>query len=633
MDPNHPNFQNPICKACRIRQLEKYQGYVDEHGTAYEDFAVPCEGIPPHYVNPKFKSILSEDEYEEMVGLRDPVTWAKRYCILPDGTPWIARQYQAAMLRCTARRKVTRWARRIGKSDGLAIYALHCAFTNKNKRVVVVTPQKSHLLVVFGKIRGFIRMNPKIGNSTVRDVSSPYIEIEFGNGSKISGFTSGTKSGSEAVGVRGQDAHYLVVDEADFLHENDLDAIMAMLTTAPKTEFWGSSTPTGRRAHFYNWCQKSPTYRESYHPIMVSPIWGEIEKEVRADYIGRSDAWTHEVMALFGEQTVGVFQNQYIDNSLGEYKYEQNYPQAGWTYCMGIDWNTEAGTEIYVTGYDGHGFFKGVDALNVPKQQWTQLKGLEAVIEMNAKWKPDYIYADEGAGSTSIELLRKTSYNIAAKDPGDPGARIRDIIRSYNFSSKIEVYDPLTQEPIKKHAKPFLVENAVRRFEEGTIKISAYDAVLRSQLENYIIEHRTTAGVPVYSLTEKRVGDHRLDAFMLSLIPYKLEMSLFSRPNYISQIAITPGFSGGFTNKKTRQEQEEQRLQRMPEQRYSIDDPIRRNALLSNDLPGNVSVETVPTNRPGWDTDEEAKYERKYRQRQLVKRARWRHSKPERSNI
>ena len=157
---------------------------------------------------------------------------------------------------------------------------------------------------------------------------------------------------------------------------------------------------------------------------------------------------------------------------------------------------------------------------------------------------------------------------------------------------------------------------------------------MRSQLENYIIEHRTTAGgVPVYGLTEKRVGDHRLDAFMLSLIPYKLEMSLFSRPNYISQIAITPGFSGGFTNKKTRQEQEEQRLQRMPEQRYSIDDPIRQNALLSNDLPGNVSVETVPTNRPGWDTDEEAKYERKYRQRQLVKRARWRHSKPERSNI
>ena len=630
-------FENPVCQQCIKDYLDKYDGFVDEDGKLYKGFAVPCDGIPLKYLSDHLGAILNEDDQKEAIGLFDPVTWAEEWIKLPDGTPWVARWYQEAMLRCSVTRRVTRLGRRTGKTDCLAVHILHYIFTNKNKRVLVVAPYKSQTEEIISRIRGFISTNPRLQASVQRDVSSPFYELKLKNGSRIRGFSSGTKSGAEGVAIRGQDADRIYLDEADYLSDGDLKAIVAILNTHAKVEMWASSTPTGRRAHFWRWCTKTPSYKEFYHPSSVLPFWDQVKDQIKSDYVGNQDAWTHEILAEFGEQSVGVFQHGFVDLALGEYKYEQMAWKPGWTYTIGVDWNSEFGTEIAVVGYDGRGKFKIVDALNVPKQGWTQLAGIETIIKMNLKWLPKFIYVDDGGGNTNIELLRKFGYDSGASDPGSPSCKLKDIVVGYNFSKTIEARDPMTKRKIKKHAKSFLVENAVRFFEERRIEISAWDMALRNQLANYIIKHRTVAGIPVYGQTEERIGDHRLDAVMLALVAFKLEMSDFGKAFYSTHVAVSPGFAKLNASNGSQQFSPEQeltkRLDRMPQSRFDEDArPIFAQS--TSDLPAKVSSErNVPEYRHGFMTDEEQKYSARYRLRNMRKKKRFQKSVPLRTNI
>jgi replicative DNA helicase len=635
MDPQlERKLANPVCRECIKTHLSKYDDFVDEEGIVHGGFTVPCEGIPTKYLSDHLEAILDDESKSEAIGLFDPVTWAKEWIKLPDGSPWIARWYQEQMLRCTASRRITRCGRRTGKTDALAVHILHYCFTNKNRRVLIVAPYKSQTEEIISRIRGFISTNSKLIASVSRDVSSPFYELKFKNGSRIRGFSSGTKSGAEGVAIRGQDADRIYLDEADYLTDGDLKAIVAILNTHANVELWASSTPSGRRAHFWRWCTKTPSYKEFYYPSSVLPFWEEVKDQIRADYIGNHDAWVHEILAEFGEQTVGVFQHQYTDHAITEYKYDEMSHKPGWVYSIGVDWNSEFGTEIVVVGYNKRGRFRIVDALNIPKQNWTQLAGIEAIIEMNARWRPTFIYVDEGAGTTNIELLRKYGYDMIGQDKKDPACQLKDIVKGYNFSAKIDARDPMTKRPIKKHAKPFMVENAVRFFEERRIEISAFDMALRNQLENYIIKHRTTAGVPVYGLIEERIGDHRLDAMMLALVGYKLEMSDFGKAYHTTHIAVSPGFARLRKKDESSPEKElERRLDRMPQTRYEEDNqPFVTKSTV--DLPAKVSSDRdIQVYRHGFMTDEEEKYKAKYRLRNMRKRSRFHKIHPERTNI
>ena len=615
-------FKNPICQQCVARQLEKYKDFVDENGVVYKDFAVQCNGIPLEYLNKQMKAVLSEQMQKEALCAFDPVEWAKQWVTLPNGKPWEARWYQETMLRCTAKRKVFRCGRRIGKTDTLLVAATHLATTKKNQKILFVAPYKSQINELMGRIRLFASMNSRLGNSIARAVATPFYEIEFYNGSRIRGFTSGTKSGEEGAAIRGQDADLIVIDEADYLGPSDMKAITAILTTNPEVKMIISSTPTGKREHFWKWCTKSPTYKEFHFETSVLPFWDEIKEQIKADYSGDEDGWTHEILAEFGEQAVSLFQKKFIDSACKDYEYGNITYIPTWIYTMGVDWNSEHGTEIVVVGFDGVSHWMVVDAQNVPKQEWTQLAACEKVVEIFKKWQPAYLIPDEGAGMTAIEILKKMSADIAFRNPRDPLARLKDVIEPYNFSSKIEIRDPLTKQKIKKHAKPFLVENAVRFFEEGKISISAHDTVLKKQLESYIIKHRTPAGVPVYGLNEPKVGDHRLDAFMLALIAFRLKMSDFSLPSGVSKVVVQS--TGAIDPEKLINA----KLSK-PGERFNVEN----NSVVGSAIPGNTRHSVVEDYRYGFNTDEEAKYKRRFARKRLLKQRRSKMGMPSRTNI
>lgn len=623
---NNENSINPICGECQGCHNKKYENFVSDKGDIYNTFPVNCSLIPVlnKYVPDHTKKKLTLEEQEEAEILLDPVKWARHHLVREDGRPWEARWYQAEMLRCSSNRKVVRAGRRIGKTDTIAVDILHYSFTNSSRRVLLVAPYKSQIEEIFSRLRAFINNNVNLKNSVSKDVSSPYYQLQLHNGTTIRGFTSGTKSGSEAGAVRGQDAHRIYLDEADYLQQGDLNAIQAILLTAPETRLWASSTPTGRRDHFYKWCKSTPTYKEFHYPSMVLPHWEQVEDEIRAD-IDTELAWTHEILADFGEQKEGVYQHTYIEQAKFDYKYESMKPQLrDWIYSIGVDWNSEVGTEIVVVGYNiREHLFYVVGNYNVPKQDWTQLKGIEKIIELNAYWKPQFIYVDEGAGSTNIELLRKHGHDTIYVKPNDPACYLKDRVKSYNFSSKIEARDPITKKIIKKHAKPYLVENSVRRFEEKTVRFSKHDYQLEKQLRNYIIERVNPSGVPVYGQNEESIGDHKVDAFNLALIGYKLELSSLGKPHNLHAVAFSGQFGEGrnLPNKPVPQPGElvvkyDKEYEQYKRNEKAINNKPQTREGSRGNFGGNVLSPgrgPVATTRPGWDTDTEYKHRKSSR--------------------
>jgi len=394
-------------------------------------------------------------------------------------------------------------------------------FIKTPTRVLIITPRQSHADNIMNEIIGFLKRTPELQSEIKGKVrKTPYYIIEFNNGSWIKCLTAGTGTAGAGMSIRGFSAEMLVMDEANYLGAAELKAALAILVTNRNTQLRVSSTPRGLQDFFWKWCMRDPVYKEFWFPTPLLPHWKSQKSAIYSD-VQTMDDFQHEYMASFSAPDSGVFAPNLILRAQQPYYYDQCYPQLGRQYAIGVDWNINAGNEIVVTEYDRlKDVYRVVEAVNVPKSEWTQTKALDKIIELVKKWQPFALYVDEGNGGTQIEVLKETS--LKSKDRIVCG--IKDILTSYNFSSNIVIKDPETQEIKKKPAKPFLVQNAVRRFEEGVIELSANDAMLIEQLGNYIVKRVSSSGKPIYAMDKQALGDHRLDAFMLSLVAFRLEL-------------------------------------------------------------------------------------------------------------
>lgn len=222
------------------------------------------------------------------------------------------------------------------KTDVLCVHALWYAFTNENAVVLVATPYESQVKLIFKRIREFLAKSEEISSSVVQNTKHPEY-IQFGNGSVISGFTAGTRSGAEGGSMRGQRADWIILDETDYLSDGDIYAISSIAIERPDIGIWASSTPTGKRGKFYEYCMDAQKgklevkpgkhvgeiWTEFYYPSTVLPSWSEeMAKEWRMNL--DEDAWEHEVMANFGQETIGVFNKEFIDRAKRRYAYVES---------------------------------------------------------------------------------------------------------------------------------------------------------------------------------------------------------------------------------------------------------------------------------------------------------------------
>ena len=580
------------CLNCQSRQIIKYEKAMDKDGKSLKDFRVPCSYIAnalPAGSAGVINSLMADKGLSKeratlvLRATQDPVAWAELMFDFDDatkGTPneFYIRDYQKEQLRCTARRIVIREGRRSGKTFVMALRLIYLAFTMRIARgksdgteqstgpqILIVTPYQAQVTNIFEEIEKLLTRSPDLAKEVTSGtngnlyVKTPFLRMEFSNGAKISGFVSGvgTKTDGSAGGtLRGQNADIIYLDEMDMIPDEVLQkVVLPIMATRAGTSMIATSTPIGKRSTFYKWCLSDPTFKEDHLPSTVLPQWDEQKDLLIGD--STAESFAAEYMATFIEGGFGVFKPSQVWEARRDYSYDFTIQESYLKKelhierpelllkCIGIDWNKNAGSEFCVVGFDiDRGVWIVLEATNVSASEFSSIRWKEEVIRLNYKWKPDYIYADEGYGHTIIEDLKLMAHKIRGAPKPTlqhvETAKLVDRLVSYNFSSKVELRSPIDGTIITKSGKDFLVEQAIRVFEDGKIWFPTHDEQLRKELMNYVVLRRTpTTNKPIYGPENHNIGDHRLDAFMLGVGGLYLEHSEYSS----SAMAMgSPGF-------------------------------------------------------------------------------------------
>ena len=573
------------------------RSYIGKHDLQKGDsFTISCKGIPKQYIPDDILASLGVNP-EIAIASQDPVLWASMFldwhCLDPDGEVWkrksedgtlgelpryneeqakagrsiFHRPYQAEMLRCSARHKVFRCGRQLGKTECLCISILFHLWNSEGFKIVVIAPYQSQIDLIFTRLTNLLRSSSLLSNSIERSVKAPNYQIILKNKSQATGFTAGSRSGGDAAAARGQTGNMLVFDEADYLSTSDVDACLAIVTNFPDHTVWMSSTPTGRRERFYDVCH-STTFREFHYPSQINPNWNDDLETLYREQL-TEDGYKHEILGEFGEQEEGVYQYKYVAAAQSNYKYGDFAPGPNWNFMFGVDWNdVKIGTTIAIVGFNKHdGLFYLVDKYIVTRGQRTQLAACQKIADLNRLWRPDAIYVDEGFGTTQIEVLRDFGGRARAQHGAKhPDAALCEIVKPYNFSSNVQIRDLFSKQLVPKPAKPFLVENSVRRFENYSFKYPKEDEKYTAQLLGYIICRVSSLGRPQYEQqNDKCGGDHMIDAVNLALVGFTLEQSGFGKAKYDNKIAFSRGIGSALSPQAHREPYSESARATAPE--------------------------------------------------------------------
>lgn len=450
-----------------------------------------------------------------------------------------------------------------GKTTVLVITALFYMWNNENFNIVLIAPYQSQVDLIFNRLNQFIRANPLLYNSILRNVKGPNYQITLKNGSGVIGFTAGSKSAQDAGSARGQSASMLLLEEADMLSAGDINASLAVITNFPEAIVLVSSTPTGKRERYYEMCHDA-LMKEFYYPSQVNPNWTEdLENFYRSQLT--EEGYKHEISALFSIQEEGVYQQKYIQAAQEDYQYGSFRPSPNWIYMFGVDWNdVKIGTTIAIIGWNANDKkFYLVDKEIISKSNMTQLAACQKIAELNRIWRPNYIYVDRGYGHAQIEMLHDFGGKALIRYGADhPDARLRNKVKGFDFGGNVEVFDLFTKEKIKKPAKPFLVENSVRRFENFEFKFPKDDIKLAQQLSGYIIERVSQSGRPIYAQQDTQAGgDHLIDAINLALAAFVLEETPWGKKTIDTDIKVSESL---FSTLKSGSKEREIKIDRPP---------------------------------------------------------------------
>lgn len=538
----HKNYDTDIgnmCKNCQREQIRKY-GEITIKCSGPKDISVLDQNIVAN---------MNSDELDEIKQAMSPVYWAEKNIDVNQQDPtkrlYVNRWYQSMQITCSASKKAIRCGRRSGKSYGLGIDIANRLVQNSNYQILVVTPFLSQAKELANVVKKILRsLGDTIGtwdDLVERSVTSPYQEIQMKNGSTFKAFTAGNDN---ANAVRGQGAHLIIIDEADFLTQEAFDSITAILMDKPNTEIICTSTPMGEGL-LYKFAN-SKDYKEFHFPSFCIPHYNDdMDKEFRNSL--SMMAYIQEIMAEFGLSDNSVFDTDLVNRStlIGTSESLHNVitNRNRYIVSLGCDWNADkVGTRICVIAYDKIEHKVIIANLsNVRREGWTQVAAIDKIVELNRLYTPDYIYVDEGFGEANVQQLKLIAVNLFGKVPADhPDLKLRDVV-PVNFSSTLELRDVMTGEIRKKYFKNFIVETTKRALETGLLAFKdPISAPIVEQMKNYIIKSRAANGRETYEAKSQEIGDHDLDAFMIALAGLQLnENSILDTRRY-SNVTILP---------------------------------------------------------------------------------------------
>ena len=156
--------------------------------------------------------------------------------------------------------------------------------------------------------------------------------------------------------------------------------------------------------------------------------------------------------------------------------------------------------------------FKVIRRIEVPRAEYSFDKAVNMIIELNRIYDPKYIYCDRGSGEYQLEVLHKYGDN-------HPETGLKNKVKGFQFSQKIEVLDPIKRIPDMKPMKPFMVNQLQMAIERGQLILSPFDEVLHKQLVDYEVKKISANGQPVFT----DVNEHFVDSLGLAFLAFALE--------------------------------------------------------------------------------------------------------------
>lgn len=330
------------------------------------------------------------------------------------------------------------------------------------------------------------------------------------------------------------------------MSEADFDSVMMIAGERSDIKIVMSSTPTGKRSKFYQACtDPNMHFNEHYHPSMHNPNWNDsMEAEFRA--ILSEQGYVHEVLAEFGTQDTGVFDKEKIDNATKIFDYAYNpldyyqknniiakknidpeyegpkmmmydYKQKA-SYnpfrTMGVDFDKyQASSSLLILEYNIRlKKFMVLKRYEMPRAEYSYDNAVNKIIELNDIYNPSFIYCDRGSGEYCIERLQ-----IYGEEHPETG--LKNKVKGWSFSNKVDIQNPITGEIDKKPMKPFMVSQLQIMFEREKMILSPYDEVLYKQLIDYEVEKVGANGNPIFTSKE----EHFVDALGLANLAMVIE--------------------------------------------------------------------------------------------------------------
>lgn len=528
---------------------------------------------------------ITPQEAMEYLVTNDPKLWAKVYL------NWEARDYQIEMLNQgkKAKKLVLRLGRRLGKTECMCILILWYAYTQMNAcdenkyDIIIITPYEAQVDLIFDRLKQLIDLSPVFKGMIKRDV---YHRIELVNGTKIKGFTAGSKSGSGAASTRGQRADLLVMDEIDYMGSSEITNIMNIRNENPgRIKILAASTPSGKHEEYWKWCtgaskkfypkqedidnftftsylsseQKGNGWIEIYSPSTVNKELVKINEDTGQTFLEdlkdelSEMRFLQEVMAEFGEEAAGVYRKEFIDKAMLEGErighryildkgddYVREYVERKRVhskFLLGVDWDKfQAGTNIVCIEYDPFFInkfgmrepkFIVLFRIEIPKSRFTYTEAVNKIIELNDLVNFDHIAVDRGYGESQIEMLVKYGMN-------NPSTGLEEKVIGYQFGQKITVRDPHTGKKDEKPLKPFMVNNSVITFEKEKIVFDPTDKIIAEQFGGYIVKSVSSTGMPIFS----DENEHIIDAVNLCLLVFEQNYSDLMRRIITTKVSV-----------------------------------------------------------------------------------------------
>jgi hypothetical protein len=211
--------------------------------------------------------------------------------------------WQARLLRSTARQCVLNCGRQTGKSTVVAALGLHTALYKAGALVLIIAPSQRQSRELFLKVQAFLEcLEPP--EPTEEETK---LTLTLRNGSRIV-----TLPGDNSRTIRGYSAPALIIeDEAAYVADDTFDGLLPMLAASPEGRIVLMSTPYVASGHFYQIWNGDGDWERYEQPTSSCP---RVTKEwLEARKHDNPLRYNREFLCQFGSPEDSLFSVDMVD--------------------------------------------------------------------------------------------------------------------------------------------------------------------------------------------------------------------------------------------------------------------------------------------------------------------------------